>query len=98
MIDGETRWFRIPQQELVWRVLGTSVLAFQPASGRTHFFNELAAKILASVTAQPLGLKEICAELCAEFGGESTLELEQAALQTLKVFEHHGIVEPVLHT
>lgn len=88
-----SRWIRSPDDNLVWEIIGQASFVYHPASGQTHYLNELGAWILNHLGVVPLSPEEICADLVASFDSESTPELSASVHSTVRVLAGLGLLQ-----
>lgn len=80
---------------LRWKRWGEACFAYHPASGQTHFLNELAAWILAYLADSTASSVEVAAAIATAHDGARTSELDVAVEATLKTLAGLGLVERV---
>jgi PqqD family protein of HPr-rel-A system len=86
-------WTRQADDRLTWRNWGEAFFVFHPASGQTHFLNEIAAFAVRRLADGPLSTAQICAATCDAYEIEDGPDLRDAIAETLVSLDMLGLVE-----
>lgn len=87
------RYRQEPGSGLAWETFGEASFVYHPASGQTHFLNELAAWILRHVDATPASAADVSRALVSNYAAESSAALETAVEQTLESLCGLGLLD-----
>jgi PqqD family protein of HPr-rel-A system len=68
---------------------------YQPASGKTHFLNEMGLRILTLLDQAPFTLDAICAKLAEAFSIQANGHFQQQISATLQRFEALGLIAKI---
>jgi len=91
--DSEPAWHAPWVGSLHWREWEGEAVVYQPSSGKTHYLNPLGACVLEVAHAFP-GTTETIAERVIEALGLEPVPHHFASIaDTLRTFEHLGLVE-----
>ena len=88
------RWTRQTGDRLAWRHWGEAYFVFHPASGQTHFLNELAAFAVRLLEqGPPQSTAEIYTATRLAYALEDEPDLRDALAEILVNLDHLGLVE-----
>jgi len=68
---------------------------YQPASGKTHFLNEMGLRILILLDQAPVTLDAICEKLAEVFSMQADGHFQQQIAATLRRFEALGLIAKI---
>lgn len=89
---GARRWAARHEPPLLCYRFGDALFVYHPASGQTHYLNELGAEVLDLVSAAPSTLPELYGRLLARHAIDDDPELHEVLTGLLPLLEHLGIV------
>lgn len=89
---GATRWIRPRDDALVWETIGEANFVYHPASGQTHYLNQLGAWLLTALESRAHTAAELIAALLAAHAAEPSAELDDAVAGTLRVLHGLGLI------
>lgn len=92
---GARRWSARHEPPLLRHRWGDALFVYHPASGQTHYLNELGAEVLDLVASEPLALPELYARLLARHAIDDDPELREVLTGLLPLLDHLGIVSAV---
>ena len=84
---------RPADDRLIWRQWGEAHFVFHPASGQTHFLNELAAFAVRAIACAPKSTAEIYTAMLAAYALDDAPDLREALRDILVNLDHLGLVE-----
>lgn len=90
--EGLQRWSLNALARLHWRDFDTEWLAFDVASGHTHWLEPLSAAVLMCFQEGPAGLDEITA-FARSLGAQDSEELHQKVTEIVSELLSMGLVE-----
>jgi PqqD family protein of HPr-rel-A system len=69
-------------------------VAYDPASGSTHYLDSVAAAVLACLGEQPASVASIARSLLSQFDGESEADVLAAVREALAKLRQMGLIQP----
>ena len=88
-------WTRLADDRLIWRQWGEAHFVFHPASGQTHFLNEIAAFAVQRLAEGPASTADLCAATCDAYDVEDGPDLRDAIAHTLLNLDLLGLVQRI---
>ena len=95
-MSSQTSWRTINYRSLLIREWEDGYTVFQPDSGKTHFLNSMAMRVLEKLNAIPednLSEGEVQADLVGQFGATISPEFVAGLDSTLSRLDELGLIE-----
>ncbi len=88
-------WRLPPNSDFNWTQCGDEHIVFHPASGETHYLNDLSALTLRFLEAEPATTAGLYSRIADFLGTDTSKELEQQLDYLLARFDQLGVVEQI---
>lgn len=85
-------WYSVLFSSLRVENWGQEYTVFQPASGKTHFLNEMGLRILLLLDQAPATLDTVCMKLAESFSMQANTHFRQQIAVTLQRYEALGLI------
>ena len=89
-------WRLPPDSEFNWTQCGDEHIVFHPASGETHYLNDLSALTLRVLEAEPATTADLSSRIADFLGTDTGKDLEQQLDRLLVRFDQLGVVEQIV--
>ena len=89
-------WRLPPESKFNWTQCGDEHIVFHPASGETHYLNDLSALTLRFLEAKPATIADLSSRIADFLGADTSRDMEQQLASLLARFDQLGVVEQMV--
>ena len=89
-------WRLPPDSEFNWTQCGDEHIVFHPASGETHYLNDLSALTLRFLEAEPATIADLSSRITDFLGTDTSKDMEQQLDCLLARFDQLGVAEQMV--